>query len=201
MYWRLNKIHYPVYNLGPGRRLAIWTQGCKIRCPGCINPELWDGSGGSAVSLIRLASEIVSLSKDYDGITITGGEPFDQYKALVAFCTLINRKTNLDMRVYTGYRFEDLPEKYPDRMFEEVIDHLVDGPFIAEQQHDNPSTGSANQRILHLKRGTERQHVEVSGKRSFSYGFSNRKLFMAGIPGEKDIRELERKLKKTGIHF
>lgn len=200
MYWRLNKIQYPVYNLGPGRRLAIWTQGCTIRCPGCINPELWDGSGGSAVSLAGLAAEIVSLSRDYDGITVTGGEPFDQYEALVAFCTLVNRKTRLDIRVYTGYRFEDLFDKYPDRLFEEVIDHLVDGPFIAEQQHDNPLTGSANQRILHLTSDPD-QHVKACGKRSLSYGFFNRKLFMAGIPGENDIRKLEEKLKKSGIHF
>ena len=25
---------------GPGRRWALWVQGCPLRCPGCCNPEL-----------------------------------------------------------------------------------------------------------------------------------------------------------------
>ena len=24
---------------GPGKRFAVWFQGCPLRCPGCCNPE------------------------------------------------------------------------------------------------------------------------------------------------------------------
>ena len=24
---------------GPGKRFALWFQGCPLRCPGCCNPE------------------------------------------------------------------------------------------------------------------------------------------------------------------
>ncbi|HZI36693.1 MAG TPA: 4Fe-4S cluster-binding domain-containing protein, partial [Acidimicrobiia bacterium] len=31
---------------GPGRRAALWVQGCSIRCPGCFNPHSWAFDGG-----------------------------------------------------------------------------------------------------------------------------------------------------------
>lgn len=49
MNWRLNKIQYPVYNLGPGRRVGIWVQGCDLGCEGCVNQTLW-GRGAGATS-------------------------------------------------------------------------------------------------------------------------------------------------------
>jgi anaerobic ribonucleoside-triphosphate reductase activating protein len=31
---------------GPGRRFALWFQGCPLRCPGCCNPEMLPFEGG-----------------------------------------------------------------------------------------------------------------------------------------------------------
>ncbi|HGG57662.1 MAG TPA: 4Fe-4S cluster-binding domain-containing protein, partial [Nannocystis exedens] len=31
---------------GPGRRFALWVQGCSLHCPGCCNPELFAAAGG-----------------------------------------------------------------------------------------------------------------------------------------------------------
>ena len=33
---------------GPGRRFALWFQGCPLRCPGCCNPEMLPFTGGHA---------------------------------------------------------------------------------------------------------------------------------------------------------
>ena len=37
----LNRVHFPVTALGPGRRVGIWLQGCSIRCPGCMSLDTW----------------------------------------------------------------------------------------------------------------------------------------------------------------
>src|SRR5204863_7524385 len=36
---------------GPGRRLALWAQGCTIRCPGCCNPEMFTTKGGTEMTV------------------------------------------------------------------------------------------------------------------------------------------------------
>ena len=39
-YLNLASIRMCTESEGPGRRLAIWVQGCKKRCPGCCNPDM-----------------------------------------------------------------------------------------------------------------------------------------------------------------
>src|SRR5438270_9180578 len=63
---------------GPGRRFALWFQGCPLRCPGCCNPEMLPFEGGAAM---RLADVLVQLQdakakQVIEGITLLGGEPF-----------------------------------------------------------------------------------------------------------------------------
>ncbi len=39
-YLNLASIRMCTESEGPGRRLAIWVQGCKKRCTGCCNPDM-----------------------------------------------------------------------------------------------------------------------------------------------------------------
>ncbi len=59
MYWKLNRILHPVYNLGEGKRIGIWVQGCSLKCPNCISPDLWTTSGGKSVKVENIAEEII----------------------------------------------------------------------------------------------------------------------------------------------
>src|SRR5438874_2610700 len=62
---------------GPGKRFALWFQGCPLRCPGCCNPEMLPFEGGRVLSLKDLLPDIeVAAAVDgIEGITLLGGEP------------------------------------------------------------------------------------------------------------------------------
>src|SRR5207244_8417647 len=63
---------------GPGRRFALWFQGCPLRCPGCCNPEMLPFAGGQAIALAELLEQIRRSAREegIEGITLLGGEPF-----------------------------------------------------------------------------------------------------------------------------
>src|ERR1700684_2520258 len=62
---------------GPGKRFALWFQGCPLRCPGCCNPEMLPFDGGHAVAVSTLIEKIHSALKEHgvEGVTLLGGEP------------------------------------------------------------------------------------------------------------------------------
>src|SRR5436853_1554089 len=63
---------------GPGRRFALWFQGCPLRCPGCCNPEMLPFEGGQERTVAALLAEIDEAATEHggiEGITLLGGEP------------------------------------------------------------------------------------------------------------------------------
>src|SRR5271157_4826924 len=61
---------------GPGRRFALWFQGCPLRCPGCCNPEMLSFDGGQVLSLSEVLQQIAAaVTHGIEGITLLGGEP------------------------------------------------------------------------------------------------------------------------------
>src|SRR5256885_12056750 len=62
---------------GPGRRFALWFQGCPLRCPGCCNPEMLPFSGGTPRPVNDVLGEIERArdAEAIESITLLGGEP------------------------------------------------------------------------------------------------------------------------------
>ena len=44
---------------GPGRRFALWFQGCPLRCPGCCNPEYLPFKGGNSIAIADIVEQLV----------------------------------------------------------------------------------------------------------------------------------------------
>src|SRR5205809_6510245 len=62
---------------GPGRRFALWFQGCPLRCPGCCNPEMLSFEVGQRIALTGVMTDIRTAVEKHgiEGITLLGGEP------------------------------------------------------------------------------------------------------------------------------
>ena len=136
---------------GPGIRMTVFVQGCPHHCKGCHNQHTWSFDGGYDGSVERILEE---AKKDplICGLTLSGGEPFAQAKALAELARR-GRAMGLNIFCYSGYTFEQLFAQFGEhpeyRELLEQCDWLVDGPFIEEEMslmlHFR---GSRNQRIL-----------------------------------------------------
>jgi anaerobic ribonucleoside-triphosphate reductase activating protein len=125
----LSRLHFPVTALGPGRRIGIWFQGCSIRCPGCISADTWAFRTAAATVADVLASAQTWLPAA-NGITISGGEPFDHIGALEALLRDLRSRGAADILVFSGYSLEALGG-HLSRMGG-LIDAIVTDPFERE---------------------------------------------------------------------
>ncbi|MCA9566643.1 MAG: radical SAM protein [Myxococcales bacterium] len=127
---------------GPGRRFALWTQGCSLRCKGCCNPELF-GPGGTERSVDDLLAEITS-TPGIEGVSLLGGEPTEQ-SDLLALCAGV-QAAGLTVMLYSGHLRETIEARHPGLL--DHVDLLVDGPFDVHQRDDSRRwIGSRNQRL------------------------------------------------------
>ena len=153
----VDRILYPVTSLGPGKRLCIWVSGCNARCEGCANPELWTQRPEQFISVENLALAIKKsvMGKEIEGITISGGEPFDQAVDVIKLLNLLNCK--VDILVFSGYLYEEIKNDITKNMLLEMIDVFVDGRYI-EELNDGRSAlkGSSNQCIYILNEKKEK---------------------------------------------
>ena len=94
---------------GPGKRWVLWTQGCTLGCKGCWNTQTWSKKNGETWSISQLL-ESISSQEDIEGITILGGEPFQQLDGIAELIKSV-KQLGLTVMLYTGYEkaeFNDL---------------------------------------------------------------------------------------------
>ncbi|WP_298497058.1 pyruvate formate-lyase-activating protein [uncultured Algibacter sp.] len=87
---------------GPGIRMVIFLQGCKLKCLYCHNPDTIDTHGGKEYhieELVQMALKQKSYFGKRGGVTVSGGEPLLQSKELVPFFKRLKEEginTNID---------------------------------------------------------------------------------------------------------
>ncbi len=147
---------------GPGIRFVVFTQGCKHKCPGCHNPKTHSFNEGTVVSVDSVINT-VSKNPILDGITISGGEPFEQAEACAELADKI-RSMGLNVITYTGYTYEHLTElSTKNKQWSKLLDTtdiLVDGKFeISKKNGRLKFRGSENQRIIDVKQSRKRNKI------------------------------------------
>lgn len=178
---QLNRVYYPVTTLGYGQRLGFWFQGCSRGCKGCISPEMQPSLSFS----VPLRDVLSSIPKDIspDGLTISGGEPFQQPSAVRALVEWFLSTYGDDILVYTGYSLSDLYNtQNKDILW--ILSHisvLVDGPYIQEFDDGIGARGSSNQ-CIHIFNHADRYEHFSSQQRMIQCIREQNQLFLIGIP-------------------
>lgn len=133
--------------LGPGRRYAVWVQGCSLRCSDCISSQWLPFGGGVRVGVDELAGRILASGRE--GLTLSGGEPFEQPDALVELIDLVRRGRDMSVMSFSGYTLERLRHtgNAGQRELLSRLDILVDGPYLRDRHGDLAWRGSSNQRV------------------------------------------------------
>ncbi|MDR1621670.1 MAG: anaerobic ribonucleoside-triphosphate reductase activating protein [Synergistaceae bacterium] len=146
---------------GPGIRCVVFAQGCRHRCPGCHNPETHSFSGGQWIH-IRDVLRLMEKNPILDGITLSGGDPFEQAEGFGALAELTKRH-GYHVMTYTGYLFEFLLEHREEKGWGRLLawtDVLVDGPFdLGRRFPPSKFRGSSNQRIIDVPRSLASQRA------------------------------------------
>ena len=114
---QLNKAHWLVTVLGPGRRIGLWVQGCTIHCAGCVSQDTWPKDATKTIAVRDLVAWCKRTAGDaLDGVTISGGEPFEQpdgLRALLSGLRAWRESAHLDFDIlcYSGYPLATLERK------------------------------------------------------------------------------------------
>ena len=180
---QIDRIYYPVQTLGYGKRIGIWTIGCTHHCKNCANPELWQPNPDKNISVDEIM-ECVSTIAAADGITITGGEPFEQPEELYTLVKKLNTTGYHDILVYSGYTIEELHEKGElVKTILKEIGVLVDGLYL-DLLNDNKSfRGSSNQNIHILKDSLKERYQDAKNWERKTQILVNKNQIQAiGIP-------------------
>lgn len=130
---------------GPGRRSAIWVQGCSIRCPGCCNPEYLEAGGGEERDPEELAATLAAV--ETEGLTLLGGEPLDQPEEVLRLIRAY-RRSSRGIILFTGHTWEQVQANPQWRAIVEQCDLVKAGPFERARWPDARRwIGSANQTL------------------------------------------------------
>lgn len=132
---------------GPGTRYCIWFQGCSRHCKGCWAKATWNFNGGKEYEADDILKDILN-TKNIEGVTFLGGEPFEQPQVIKYLSENIQH-ANLSVICFTGNKIEYLQKQYPNIL--KHIDLLIDGEFDETQKDfSRPWVGSKNQRYHFL---------------------------------------------------
>ncbi|MEK7486499.1 MAG: 4Fe-4S single cluster domain-containing protein [Planctomycetota bacterium] len=185
---------------GPGKRFALWVQGCTIRCPGCCNPDMFSAQSKQLHSVEEVFSWIEKAQERHsiEGVTFLGGEPFEQAEALADLAEKIKTRA-LSLMVFSGYLLEHIQQSTHLVGWQQLLqrcDILVDGPYLEQQRTSTRRwIGSENQRIHFFSSRYSPQDPCWQEPNTFELFFDGKELQISGFPEGHWVQEIQ-KLKK-----
>jgi anaerobic ribonucleoside-triphosphate reductase activating protein len=180
---------------------VLWVAGCARGCAGCVAGPILGPEAGEWHDVSALADEILR-QPDTDGLTLSGGEPFEQAEALAELCQVLRASRAWSVMSYSGFQLHELRADPARSGLLGQLDLLVDGAFDVALQADLRWRGSSNQRIHHL---SDRHRLDefvraldVSAGVEMRIGADGR-TFWAGVPPRGFQSRLEASLARQGV--
>lgn len=179
--------------LGPGKRYALWVQGCSIHCEGCLAADSQPEDAGTDFLVDDLVEEILAV-RGIEGLTVSGGEPFEQAEGVLTLVRELRRQRDLGLIIYSGYRFARLRQK--GGAVAELLsecDVLVDGPYLERLNDGMALRGSSNQRAHALtNRYLDQMHIYGAPGRSVEVRLEGDNAMMVGVPSNEQLMTISR---------
>ncbi len=172
--------------LGPGRRYAIWVQGCPFDCSGCLAQPWRALRINRLLPVARLVEDVLGVP-GLEGVTLSGGEPMLQAAASLSLIQgLRQQRPKLTLILYTGFTLEELrAQGRPERLqLLDTVDVLIDGRYLQTRNENRGLRGSANQRVHFLTdayRDLGEDYFSLAA-RQVELHFQSDNLLMVGIP-------------------
>ena len=134
-----------------GISVSIYFTSCDFNCKNCFNKEFQDYNYGFDFTK-EIKDNIfryIDNNIDYiDNLAILGGEPLhiNNINSVINLCEEFKLKfPDKKIWLWTGYKFEDIPNKNIIK----VVDYIIDGLFVENlKDRDLKYRGSNNQKIF-----------------------------------------------------
>ncbi len=140
---------------------------------------------------------------DLDGVTISGGEPFDQAEGLSELMSQIEQwrdreKPNLDVLCYTGYPERLLRDRYAELLAR--FDVVIAEPYV-HSRDTLPLRGSDNQKVILNSALAKKRYSNLSNwnHKHLQVQMDEKHLWIVGIPKPGDLGEIERQCRDRGL--
>jgi pyruvate formate lyase activating enzyme len=144
---------------GPGIRVVVFFQGCRLRCAFCHNPDTWQFGLGDEVTPESLLKKIeryrVYFEKSGGGVTCSGGEPLMQPEFLIEFLKLLkenNINTVLDTSGFGKGNYDEIL-KYTDLV-------MLDIKHIDAKGYKDFASGDINE-FYDFVKAVNRSHSKI----------------------------------------
>ena len=165
--------------------------------------DTWANTGGET-AVDAVLAQVQTWLPDAAGITISGGEPFDQPEALIALLHGLRQQSSGDILVYSGHAFESLADTLARA--DGLIDALISDPFNIDAPQTHPLRGSDNQRLhcltpLGHSRFAQYEQASGNNRKTLDVMFDDDgSVWFAGIPDRGDFDRLKNLLTDQGHH-
>ncbi|RWB93113.1 MAG: radical SAM protein [Mesorhizobium sp.] len=196
----ISRVHFPVTTLGPGRRVGVWFQGCSIRCPSCISADTW--TPGRGMTTVDAVLDTLALwARGAEGLTVSGGEPFEQSEALSALLRGWRQLSPGGVLAFTGFELDAVAPWLAANPG--LIDAVMTGPYDRSAPQTMALRGSDNQK-LHVMSALGAQFsafdrpATIEDRRLDVMFDAEGGAWFAGIPAHGDFQRFRQGLKAEG---